>query len=109
MTARSVNEAAWIAAAGRVFEVIRYASATKVTDEQLWMIHDLADALHNIDMAGHDADVFDRYHAPDRLEPVQRLIQQLNDSLRDPMSRRQRPVGARRGTASRQLRETRTP
>lgn len=90
------NEAAWVSAAAAAFSAIRHAMRFNLTPEELWKISDLADALHNLNMAGRAPHIFDMYHTAPKLSWVQATTREL-DQLRDPLRQRPtRPAGARR-------------
>jgi hypothetical protein len=84
MTQLTNDEAAWIKAAAAAFLAIRVATQSRPDEDQARDINFLADALHNIGMAGTGNAMFADLHTPADLIEVQKVTQRLLHSFQHP-------------------------
>lgn len=75
------NEAQWIKAAASAFLAIRIATQSQPDADQSRDIYFLADALHNIGMAGTGNSMFSDLHTPEDLIEVERVSRRLLHSV----------------------------
>lgn len=75
------DESQWIKAAASAFLAIRVATQSPPDADQSRDINFLADALHNIGMAGTGNPMFAGLHTPDDLTEVERVSRRLLHSV----------------------------
>lgn len=75
------NETQWIKAAASAFLAIRVATQSPPDGDQIRDIYFLADALHNIGMAGTGNTMFAELHTPEDLVEVDRVSRRLMHSV----------------------------
>ena len=81
MAELTTDEAKWIKAAATAFLAIRNATQSQTDGDQIRDINFLADALHNIGMAGTGNVMFGQLHTDADLEEVEHVSNRLLHSI----------------------------